>query len=174
MIKQVKQEKGFTFVELLIIMIVVAILSGLGIQFVLSTQEDKAKITNAKMFFIKDFPSAIYGCLFRELDILACDKTNLLIDNIDSDTEWGEGWRVGTSTITPSGVESVVLCYPLVEAGSSNGESIANALSIYLTSQNFVDHGSSFTFVPSGAGVQTGIFDGCTGSDYAVQYVTRN
>lgn len=166
-------QKGFTFVELLIIMIVIAILGGIGIQFVLSSQEDKAKLTNAKTFLVKDVPGAIYSCILQKINILNCTKFDLLRQNVDERTEWNEDWRVGTTTVASNDVESLVLCYPLGNVGSKASD-IADSLSVHLTQNSWAENDSSFTFIPANSGIQTGAFDGCTGLDYAVQYVTRN
>ena len=91
------KEKGFTFVELLIIMVIVAILSGIGIQFVLGTQENKAKLVNAKNFLGKDVPTAIFSYaanLGRTGLPGSVTITPLLVaDGLENTTEWGDTWR---------------------------------------------------------------------------------
>ena len=171
-ISKVKQ-KGFTFVELLIIMIVVAILSGIGIQFVLSTQEDKAKLTNAKSFLAKDVPTAIYSCILRLDTIISCDATALINENIDTETEWGDTWT--SAATATNGSESVTLCYILTQAGATKANEIGSSLVTYLSAEtSWEDNGSSYTFLNNAAG--SGIFTDCgtTTDQFVVNYVTRN
>lgn len=167
-------QKGFTFVELLIIMIVVAILSGIGIQFVLSTQEDKAKLTNAKSFLAKDMPTAIYSCILRRDDITTCVSTALIVENIDAQTEWGDAWNA--SGTVNAGTESLLLCYSLASAGATRADEIGESLTIYLTTQTSWGANSSTYSYFSGAGTTGSVFAGCNGTDdqFAIQYVTRN
>jgi hypothetical protein len=139
----VKQlQKGFTFVELLVIMVIIAIIGGIGIQFVLSTQEDKAKLTNARTFFSKDFPNAVMSCMVRKNEVADCvDKAQLLVDDIDPLTEWGDSWSVvvpdtadpdaellgGEANMTARVAQrSIVLCYPMEEVAIEDRQTIAD------------------------------------------------
>lgn len=129
------QQKGFTFVELLIIMIVVAILSGIGIQFVLTVQEDKARLTNAKAFLIKDVPAAIYSCILRREKIEECKVDKLHVENIDEETEWGDDrWVVAGFVKNRGATESISICYPLRNAGTQAKE-VGEGLRTYLNNQ---------------------------------------
>jgi Tfp pilus assembly protein FimT len=152
----VKQlQKGFTFVELLVIMVIIAIIGGIGIQFVLSTQEDKAKLTNARTFFAKDFPNAVLSCMVRKNEVADCvDKAQLLVDDIDPLTEWGDSWSVVVPTTNdPDGLamsgaanmtarvaqRSIVLCYPTEEIAIEDRQTIQNDII------EFIDDETSWT-----------------------------
>lgn len=167
-------QKGFTFVELLIIMIVVAILSGIGIQFVLSTQEDKAKLTNAKSFLAKDIPTAIYSCILRRDDITTCDATALIAEDVDSQTEWGDIWTAFGSTDT-AGLESVTLCYNLTSAGAIKADAVGAALADYLTAETSWDtNGSTYSYLNDDPGEGSFTLCGEDQDQFVFRYVTRN
>lgn len=167
-------QKGFTFVELLIIMIVVAILSGIGIQFVLSTQEDKAKLTNSKNFIAKDIPTAMYSCILRTNSLNTCDEDALIAENLDSLTEWGDTW---TASQTTGATEALTVCYPLDKVGTRDeSRAIGNSIGSYLSAETtWFDNGSTYTFLGTGvATVTVSPFAGCADDNFAIQFVTRN
>lgn len=142
-----KLQKGFTFVELLVIMVIIAIIGGIGIQFVLSTQEDKAKLTNARTFFAKDFPNAVMSCMVRKNEVTDCDLNTILAEDLDEFTEWGDKWGVvspasmttgDTSSIKNATMtkrvrsRSITLCYPLEEVSLEDRATIATDIIEYL------------------------------------------
>jgi Tfp pilus assembly protein FimT len=140
----VKQlQKGFTFVELLVIMVIIAIIGGIGIQFVLSTQEDKAKLTNARTFFAKDFPNAVMSCMVRKNEVTDCDLDEILAEDIDPMTEWGDKWGVVTPASDTGNIKgatmtkrvasrSITICYPLEEVSLEDRATIATDLIEYM------------------------------------------
>lgn len=142
---KLKKQKGFTFVELLVIMVIIAIIGGIGIQFVLSTQEDKAKLTNARTFFGKDFPNAVMSCLVRKNEVTDCTKEELSREDLDMFTEWGDNWAVASPASSTNGgtlkdantdvrtaSRSIVLCYPLEEVAVDDRETIAKDIIEYM------------------------------------------
>jgi Tfp pilus assembly protein FimT len=149
-VEHLKKQKGFTFVELLVIMVIIAIIGGIGIQFVLSTQEDKAKLTNARTFLGKDIPTAIYSVMAREGDIEDVTKAKLMIENIKGISEWDENWTV-TAATTAAGKERLVLCYPMETVGEST-DSIGADLFEYLAEKTTWDDEGVFAFLPATAG----------------------
>lgn len=135
-----EKQKGFTFVELLVIMIVISILSGIGIKFVLSSQENKARLTNAKIFLGKDMPVAIYSCLLRRDSLSDCSSAaTLSIENIDIKTEWDQTWVVGgvREYNSSSASLSIAVCYPIDNVGTDEEDrSVGDGLKVYLEGVN--------------------------------------
>jgi prepilin-type N-terminal cleavage/methylation domain-containing protein len=148
--KQSAFQKGFTFVELLVIMVIIAIIGGIGIQFVLSTQEDKAKLTNARTFLGKDIPTALYSVMAREGDVADVTKAKLLIENVKGITEWDEDWELYVGT-TSAGKERVIICYPMATVGESS-DSVGADLFEYLEEKTTWDDEGIFAYMPELAG----------------------
>lgn len=156
-------QKGFTFVELLIIMIVVAILSGFGVSFAIGIQQEKAEITNVKHFFNIQIPSAIVACRLRINDVNQCTTGELLnsdaggvpAENIDPFTEWaerspinGDFWRVVGFAHTANKT-SMIICYPLEDAGSITTQTrIGDALVSFLRSADSNAAAATFSAFP--------------------------
>ncbi len=139
-------QKGFTFVELLVIMVIIAIIGGIGIQFVLSTQEDKARLTNARTFFSKDFPNAVLSCMVRKNEPADCtDVRDLLVEDLDPLTEWGDKWSVvipapadadgvalGSDMSARVIDRSIVLCYPMEEVAIQDRQKLQQDIIEYM------------------------------------------
>ncbi len=192
--KLIRAQKGFTFVELLVIMVIVAILSGIGIQFVLGTQENKAKLVNAKNFMGKDVPTAIFSYaanLGRSGLPSANDGSStitdiLVADGLEDTTEWGDIWSAVTAWAA-SDTQRIVLCYPLDGLGGvENRTKAGDDLFTYLSENTSWGVGDgTFTLVTT-AGI-SGSNDAdnpignersgttyCTANDFLVQYVLRD
>ncbi|MBW5290058.1 MAG: hypothetical protein Rsou_0509 [Candidatus Ruthia sp. Asou_11_S2] len=124
----------------MVIIAIIAIIAIIGIQFVLSTQEDKAKLTNARTFFSKDFPNAVLSCMVRKNEVRDCvNKAQLLRDDIEPLTGWSDSWSVvlpsaadldavnlgGAANMTARVAQrSIVLCYPMEEAAIEDRQTL--------------------------------------------------
>ncbi len=187
--KLVNKQKGFTFVELLVIMVIVAILSSIGIQFVLGTQENKAKLVNAKNFLGKDVPTAIFSYATNlgriGLNGSVIITPELIADGLESTTEWGDAWSALTATVTSSTAQRVVLCYPLDGLGGvSNRIEAATDLSTYFDENTAWGAGDgTYTITSTTAGISGSSADNigdengtiyCTSNDFLMQYVLRD
>ncbi len=192
MSKLINKQKGFTFVELLVIMVIVAILSGIGIQFVLGTQENKAKLVNAKNFLGKDVPTGIFSYA-SNLGRAGLPNTNggsstitkdLTDDGLEATTEWGDTWNAFTG-FASADTQRVVLCYPLDGLGGTNNrQEAADDLTLYLNENTSWGEGDGTYTLVTTAGIQGDVGDGigngssattyCSANDFLVQYVLRD
>lgn len=155
-----KYSAGFTFVELLIIMILVGILSGIGVQYKLSTQEDKGKLVKARTFLINSLPMAVASCSLKQIGSELADlntgdtngtcndESHLIAEGIDSKTPWGEEWLGGAIRESAGTTLTFHICYPL-EAVGNNAADIGESLRSYL-GDKWGDTSNTATFHASG------------------------
>lgn len=107
--KGARKQKGFTLVELIIVMAVIAILMFVLMPGLFQSKED-AKIQGVKTQLLKDFPGGITRLVTMTNK---CTKTTITYDKLvergmQPETVFGQKW-----TVTTAGGNTATVTYPL-------------------------------------------------------------
>jgi len=128
---QKKKQGGFTLVELVVVLAILALIIGVMSSGIFQSQED-SKTQAARTQLLKDFPSAITRLVTMAN---ACNNTvltaaRLTTRGVPNTTVWG-----GTWTITTTGGNRAVVTYPIDTNDPAIGPDLAAAV---LRSDNVV------------------------------------
>lgn len=107
--KAKKGQQGFTLVELVVVLAILALIIGVMSAGLFQSKED-AKVQAAKNQLLKDFPSAITRLvtMTNKCNATTIDKPKMVARGAPAETVFGSAW-----TVTTAGGNSVSVTYPL-------------------------------------------------------------
>lgn len=89
-------QKGFTLIELMIVVVVLAILASMGLKGY-SSWVRSSNVDVAAYFVERDFLSAATQCFRTHRSYGSCNKTELTKYGLSSTTPWNTSWSVSIS-----------------------------------------------------------------------------
>lgn len=89
-------QKGFTLIELMIVVVVLAILASVGLKGY-SSWVRSSNVDVAAYFVERDFLSAATQCFRTNRSYSSCNKTQLTNYGLSSNTPWDTSWNVSVS-----------------------------------------------------------------------------
>lgn len=103
---QPKKQRGFTLIELVITLAVLAVIIGVMTSGLFQSQED-AKIQAARTQIMKDFPSGITRITTMANSCTAVTTAKMKARGLPDNTVWGTAWAVAGATSS-----GVTITYP--------------------------------------------------------------
>lgn len=119
------KQKGFTLVELVIVLAVLAVIIGVMTAGMFQSQED-AKIQAARTQIMKDFPSGIMRIRTMANTCTAVDTAKLQARGLPATTVWGTNWSVTGATAT-----GVTVSYPTALSDATILADVASGIPRY-------------------------------------------
>jgi len=110
--RKLNQQKGFTFIEIAVVSVILMILVA-GVVSLAGGKQEDSRFTNLKMWAMKDAPSAINSYTMRVGEVAALQKSDLTDRGLSGENPWGENW-----TITGVNNRLVSISMPLTTAVS--------------------------------------------------------
>ncbi len=120
-----KKQKGFTLVELVIVLAVLAVIIGVMTAGMFQSQED-AKIQAARTQIMKDFPSGIMRIRTMANTCTAVDTAKLQARGLPATTVWGTTW-----TVTGATTSGVTVAYPTALSDTTILADVASGIPKY-------------------------------------------
>ncbi len=103
-------QKGFTLIEMMIVLVLVSLLAGWAYNAVSGSKED-ARFSIAENELKKSFPESIQKLLIRQPDCNGRTKAQLLARGLETNNVFGNAW-----TVTATAVGSLTIRYPMRNA----------------------------------------------------------
>lgn len=124
-VKQNKKQGGFTLLEIVIALAVLAVIIGVLASGLFQSQED-AKLQAARTQIMKDFPSAIMRVVSIANRCDNVDKNRLVARGLPEDTVWGTTW-----TVTGATKDAISITYPTEAKDTVALQDLAAGVPVY-------------------------------------------
>lgn len=112
-VKITKQQKGFTIIELLVVVIIIGLLVAVVMPSIGSNQET-AKVNASNLMLKQTFPQAIGSQYARTQDCASITKANLEARGLNGQTPFGDSWTLSNATTS-----EVEITFPVSSAMDS-------------------------------------------------------
>lgn len=107
------KQKGFTLIEMMIVLVLVSLLAGWAYNAVSGSKED-ARFAIAENEIKKSFPESIEKLLLRQPNCSGRTKAQLTSRGLDSNNVYGNAW-----TVTATTASTLTVRYPMRSAGDA-------------------------------------------------------
>jgi len=111
--KLMSKQKGFTLIEIIVVLVVLGALYAAGTQIV-GENSDTANQSNTTKIIFQSIPSAVKTYRLRRGSLTSLDKTALTNEGVPTNTPWGDAWTV--SSVSGSVVN---ISWPLTSANDA-------------------------------------------------------
>lgn len=133
-----KKQRGFTLIELMVVMAILGVLLAVGVS-IYQSQQTQAKVTAAQAFAERTFVTALTSCQAKFRDYSQCAQgtggsttSNIAKEGLELTTAWGDNWTSSWNSSTR--IMSVTYPAPDADIADNIAVTLSNSDNRYIDS----------------------------------------